>query len=147
MNILKNVLMLLSLCLAGCLVNQVRADISRQIHVFGIELYSGVDYREIAGVRATEEPCLKGYERSFDPLEITIGYSFDRKIRKITTRNPGTSLFGISPGISAEEGKRIAQQAGFQEVAACKYQGKDIRLTLLVDGKDNVFGITVETVD
>ena len=133
--------------MAGCMVNQVRTDISHQIHVFGIELYSGVDYREIAGVRATEEPCLKGYERSFDPLEITIGYGFDRKIRKITTRNPGTSLFGISPGMSAEEGRRLSRKAGFQEVAACKFRGKDISLTLLVDGKGNVFGITVETID
>jgi hypothetical protein len=147
MKILKNVVMLLSLCLAGCIVNQVRTDVSRQINVFGIELYSGVDYREIAGIRATEEPCLKGYERSFDTLEITIGYGFDKKIRKITTRNPGTSLFGISPGMSTENGNRLAQLTGFQEVAPYKYRGNDIYLTLLVDGKGNLFGITAETVD
>ena len=127
-------------------MNQATNDLSRQIHVFGIELHSGVDYREIEGVRATEEPCLKGYERGFEQLEITIGYGFNREIRKITTRNPATSMFGIAPGVSPEEGKRLAQQAGLSEVSADRYRGKDLGLTLLVDN-GKVFGISVETID
>lgn len=139
--------MLISLSLAGCMANQVRTDVSRQMHVFGIELYSGIDYREISGIKATEEPCLKGYERSFDPLDITIGYGFNNKIRKITTRNTGTSLFGISPGVSAKEGNRLAQQVGLIQDSPYRYRGNDITLSLLVDDKGNVFGITVEAVE
>jgi hypothetical protein len=147
MDVLRSAAMLVTLCLAGCLVNQVGTDVSRQIHVFGIELYSGIDYREISGVRATEEPCLKGYERTFDSLDITIGYGFDKKIRRISTRNPATTLFGISPGMSVEEGRRLAQHADLTALSPIKYRGKDVTLTLLVDDKGNVFGITVETIE
>ena len=147
MTILRLVTVLLAFCLAGCLAHQVRTNISRQIQVFGIEIYSGIDYQEIRGARATEEPCLKGYERSFDPLDITIGYGFDKRIRKITTRNPGTSLFGIAPGTPVEDAGRLARQAGLSEISPYIYQGQDIRLTLLVDGKGTMFGVTVEAVD
>ncbi len=127
------------------MAQQIRSDLSRQMQVFGVELYSGIDYREIDGVAASEEPCLKGYVRSFDTLDISVGYGFDRKIRKITTRNPGTSIFGITPGMTAAEGGRLALQAGLQEVAPFKYQGNDINLTLLTDSQGKIFGITIES--
>jgi len=144
MNVLKYVTLLLCFCLAGCLTSRARTDLARQTNVFGVELYSGVDYREIGGINGTEEPCLRGYERSFDQLEITIGYGFDKKIRKITTHNPGTSLFGISPGMSAEVGNRLAKQAGLIEESPSRYLRKNISVTLLIDGNGKVFGITVE---
>lgn len=147
MRLLRYSLLVLSVCLAGCMANRTRADVSRQIQVFGIEMYSGVDYWEIGGVRATEEPCLRGYERSFDPFEVTIGYGLDKNIRKITTRNPATSVFGITPGIPAEEGEQLARQAGLQEVAISKFQGMGINLSLLVDGKGKIFGVTIESRD
>lgn len=140
-------LLVLSFCLAGCMANRTSADVSRQIQVFGIEMYSGVDYREIESVTASEEPCIRGYDRSFEQLDITIGYGFNGKIRKITTRNPSTSVFGISPGMTGEEGDRLAQQAGLQRDAPSKYQGMGIYITLLVDGKGKIFGVTVESKD
>jgi len=144
MKLLKCGVLFLCLCLTGCMTGRVKADLTNQINVFGVELYSSVDYLEIDGVRGTDEPCLKGYERSFDQLEITIGYGFDKKIRKITTRNPGTGIFGILPGMTAEAGKRQASQAGLTEDSPYRYLGKDVSLTLLVDGNGKVFGITVE---
>jgi hypothetical protein len=147
MKVLPSLLMLLSLCLTGCILNQVKTEVNRQINVFGIELYSANDYQVIGGVKASEEPCLRGYERSFDQLEITVGYGLEKKIRKITTRNPGTSMLGISPGMLAEEGERLARQAGLQEVATSKYQGMGINLSLLIDSKGKIFGIIVETRD
>ncbi len=143
----KYLTILILLCLTGCMANRVKTDVSSQVHVFGIEMYSAVDIREIGGVPANEEPCLKGYERSFEKLDITIGYGFNRRIRKITSRNPGTSLFGISPGVSAEEGNRLAQKAGFIQDSPYRYHGHDVSLLLLVDGKGSVFGITVESSD
>jgi hypothetical protein len=110
-------------------------------------LYSGTDYREINGVKAVEEPCLRGYERIFDPLDITIGYGFNRKIRKITTMNRGTSLFGITPGMPVDEGSRLARRAGLSELSPARYRNDDLTLFLHIDAKGNVFGITVETVD
>jgi len=140
-------LLFLTLCLAGCLAHHARSDVSSQIKVFGVEMYSGVDYRQIGGIKATEEPCLKGYERSFDALDLAIGYSFDGKIRRISTRNPATSLFGIYPGMSLAEGQRLAREADLATLSPFRYRGKGITLTLLVDGEDRVFGITVEVID
>jgi hypothetical protein len=117
------------------------------MQVLGIELYSSTDYREINGIRATEEPCLRGYERILDPLDITIGYGFNRKIRKITTMNRGTSIFGITPGMPADEGRHLARQTGLHEISPVKYRNDNLSLFLHIDAKGNVFGITVETID
>jgi hypothetical protein len=133
--------------LAGCIATQARTGLLNQTHVFGIELYSATDYREINGVKAVEEPCLRGYERIFDPLDITIGYGFNRKIRKITTMNSKTSLFGITPGMPAEEGRRLARQSGLTEVSPVRYRSDDLSLFLHIDAKGNVSGVTLESVD
>ena len=53
-----------------------------QINVFGVELYSDADYREVNGVVAAEGRCLRGYEPSFDAFDVIIGYGFDHKIQK-----------------------------------------------------------------
>jgi hypothetical protein len=147
MNRKKSSLLLVSLCLTGCLMSHGRTELSRQTNVFGAELFSSVDYREIVGITGAEEPCLQGYERSFDSLEIVIGYGQDRKIRKITTRNANTSLFGVSPGITAAEGRRLAEQAGLTAVSANRYQGKGVSLKLLIDDKGTVFGVTMEELE
>jgi len=146
MNIPKYAVIVVSLCLAGCLLKHSGEENYRaQVAVFGIELYSGIDYQEIEGVSATEEPCLRGYERSFDPLGITIGYGFDRKIRKITTRTPKTSLFGIAPGMSLEDGRVRARKAGLTDMLSpFKFKGNNVTLTLLADDKGTLFGITLE---
>jgi hypothetical protein len=133
--------------MTGCMANQIRTDLSHQIHVFGIELYSVVDHKEINGDMANEEPCLKGYERSFEKLDVTIGYGFSGRVRKITSRNPGTSMFGIAPGVSAEEGNRLANRAGLIQNLPYRYHGNDVMLSLLVDAKGTVFGITAEGID
>lgn len=137
------------LSLTGCFAAKgERYGLQKNTDVFGVELYSGADFQEIRGVKATEEPCLKGYERSYDTLDISIGYGFDKKIRKISTRNPGTKIFGITPGISAEEGKSILQQRGLQASGSpFGYQGDGFSLTLLVDGKGKIFGILLEADD
>jgi hypothetical protein len=140
---------LVALLLSGCLGKNVRpAGMNDQINVFGVELYSAIDYREINGVVASEEPCLRGYDRSFDALDITIGYGFNKKIRKITTRNSGTSLFGIHPGAPFGEGKQKILQAGFQvDVPPFRFRRDSYSVTFLVDGNDTIFGLTLEALD
>lgn len=120
-------------------------EANRDIRVFGIELGSARDIREIAGVVASEEPCLRGYERGFDTLAVSIGYGNDRKIRRIMTRNRETSVFGISPGRPFGEGVSALGSAGFHP-GDTPYRFGDgvIAVTLLVDGAGTIFGITVE---
>lgn len=120
-------------------------DANRDIRVFGAELGSARDFREIGGVAASEEPCLRGYERGFDALAVSIGYGNDRKIRRISTRNHGTSVFGISPGRRFEEGASALGSAGFiPRDAPCRFGDGVLAVTLLVDEAGTIFGITVE---
>jgi len=141
--------LLLFLFLTGCMGKHLDRDkMHDQVNVFGVQLFTDVDFRKINGITAVEEPCLKGYERSFDALDITIGYGFNKKIRKITTRNPGTTLFGINPGVTFREGKQKLLQAGFTEFAPpFTFRSNGYTLRFLVDDKDIIFGLTLESVD
>lgn len=127
--------------------HQQNSRIDDQINVFGVKLLSTVDYQQINGVTATEEPCLRGYERNFDALSVSVGYGFNKKIRRIHTRNPATSLFGISPGMSFGEGKQKILKAGFVvSDSPFVFTAGDYSITLLVDS-DKVFGVTIELLD
>ena len=157
MKLQKSVLIrsLTVLLLIGCMSNNIvmaeqvgRDKMVGQINVFGIELLSDVDYKEINGVAATEEPCLKGYDRSFDALDLTIGYGFDKKIRKITTRNSNTSIFGIRPGMDFEEGRKMILHAGFNEyVPPFTFRANSYSLKMLVNADNKIFGLTLELLD
>lgn len=139
---------LLLFLLGGCMANNVKnSRIDDQINVFGVKLLSSVDYRQINGVTATEEPCLRGYDRNFDALNAIVGYGFNKKIRRIHTRNPNTSLFGISPGMSFGEGKQKILQAGFVTSSSpFVFTASGYSITLLVNG-DKIFGLTIELLD
>jgi hypothetical protein len=107
-----------------------------------------VDYKEINGVVATEEPCLRGYERSFDKLDVITGYGFNHKIRKIMTRNSNTSIFGIKSVMTYEEGKQRILQAGFSEYAPpYTFRTDSYALTFLVNGSNTIFGSTLESLE
>jgi hypothetical protein len=140
--------------LLSCLLLAVSAGVALavsvdgQIDVFGVTLYSEVDYKEINGVRATREPCLRGYERHFEALDVIIGYGFNKKIRKITTLNPKTSLFGIRPGTPFEEGRQRLLKAGLVYLnPPYAFRAEDYSLSLLVNEKNEIFGLTVEALD
>jgi len=150
MNLHKTILLLLlSLLPAGCRSGTIRPEtLPSQLQVYGVQLYSDRDYKEISGVAATEEPCLRGYERSFDRLQITIGYDFDRNIRKIATRNPATSLFGISPGMKfTAAGQRILNAGFTPYIPPLAFRNGPYLLTVQVDGGDAIAGVTLETLD
>ena len=112
------ILFIIFLLLSGCLGKRILLDkMNDQVNVFGVKLYSDIDYKKINGVVATEEPCIRGYERSFEDLDVIIGYGFDHKIRRIVTRSPSTSMFGIKPGMNFGDGKIKILQSGFNEYA------------------------------
>lgn len=151
MNYQRTVLVMLfiPLILAGCQSKQNiwREQLNDQIDVFGVKLDSDVNYEKINGVAAVEEPCIRGYVRNFDGLDVMIGYGFDNRIRRITTRNAGTSIAGIRPGMAYGEGRQIALQAGFQEASRFLFRANGYTLSLLVDGNNGIFGLTLENLD
>lgn len=140
----------LLLLMSGCLGPTWTAkELKSQVQVFGVELGSAVDYREINSVTAEEEPCLHGYERNFVPLQITVGYSLARNVRKIITRNPATRLFGIHPGMALSAARPLATQAGFAPTALSPhiFRTGDYLLSLQVDGNGTVAALTLEVED
>ena len=140
--------LLLPLLLAGCLASPARSSLAPgQLDVYDVTLGSSTDYQEIRGVRGTDEPCLRGYERSFAELDIVLGYGRDRKIRKITTRNPQNSMFDVHPGDSAASAVARLRGAGFVEGAPSRFRKEGLLLTILVDGTGRLFGMTLEEAD
>jgi len=139
----------LTLLLAGCMGRHLAPDAVRnQVDVFGVQLFSDVDYREINGVKAEEEPCLRGYERTFDALDIVVGYGFNGRIRKITTRNAANSMFGIHPGMTFDDGRKMILLAGFREATPpFTFRSDRYSLAFLVDDKDTIFGLTLQSLD
>lgn len=130
----------------GCMVNVVKSTLdSRQIDVFGVVLYSSSDYQSIGGVKGVDEPCLRGYDRSFDALDIVIGYNRDGKIRKITTRNSQNSIFGVHPGEAVDTAMVKIRGAGFVEDGSAYHFRKDsLELSVLIDSSGRLFGLTLE---
>ena len=150
MNVHKSLLLLLlSLLLAGCRSGTIRQEtLPAQLQVFGVQLHSDRDYREISGDVAMEEPCLRGFDRSFDRLQITVGYDFDRNIRKIGTRNPATAIFGISPGMKFAAAGQLLHSSGFTPyLPPHTFRNGPYLLTVQVDGSDTIAGVTLETLE
>jgi hypothetical protein len=142
-------LSVLILLLAGCAgIHLEPNDVRNQVDVFGVQLFSDTDYRVINGVTAEEEPCLRGFERTFDALDIVVGYGFNKKIRKITTRNAATRMFGINPGMPFAEGRKRILQTGLVETASpFTFSSNRYSLTFLVDDKDTIFGLTLQAIE
>ena len=130
--------------LAGCAGVRNREP-TPELDVFGVELGSTADHRSIRGVVVVEEPCLRGYERFFEALDFSVGYDPSGRVRKVTTRNPATRVWGIRPGDSLSAAREMATRAGFTEKGAPHRFEKDgRRLTLLADESGRVFGLTLE---
>ncbi|MBJ6723108.1 hypothetical protein [Geomesophilobacter sediminis] len=107
-----------------------------------------MSFERLQGAKGSDEPCLRGFERSFEPVEVTIGYGKSGRIRKIVTRNHATAIFGIRPGMTAAEGKKLALGEGLKETGtADTYRGDGFLVTLLVDRTGAVFGVVVEATD
>ena len=118
------------------------------LDVFGVTMFSTKDYREIKGVKGTDEPCLSGYERSFDTLDIVIGYGRDRTIRMITIRNPQNSIFGIHPGELFAHALQKVHGAGFIEDGSLnRFRKGDLALTLRPDESGKLVSLTLEETD
>jgi hypothetical protein len=133
----------------SCLVKRVGSEeLNKQINVFNLALFSARGDKNIRGIVPRKEPCLRGFEYFYDPLDISVGYGTDDRIRKITTRNKETSMFDIRVGDHYPKGKALILQAGFSEGDTPYKFVKDWFLfTLLVDDHDRVFGMTLEVLE
>jgi hypothetical protein len=137
------------LCSSGCaLKKQGSDDINKQIKVFNVSLFANADNGVINGVAPRREPCINGYEFYYDDLDIVVSFTKNDSIWRITSRNKNTTMFGIASGDSFLQAKEKIMQLGFTQSYTPHKFAKDWCLfTLLVDEKNNVFGMTVEILD
>ena len=133
----------------GCAMKkQGSEDVNRQINVFNISLFANADNGVINGVAPRREPCINGYEFYYDDLDIVVSYTNNNRIWRITTRNKKTNMFGIYPGDSFSQAKEKIIQLGFvQADTPYKFEKDWCLFTLLVNENNDVFGMTVETLD
>jgi hypothetical protein len=136
-------------CLSGCSIKKPGSDnINSQIKVFNVALFAPADKSPIEGVLPRREPCISGYEFYYDDLDIVTSYHNNGRIWRITTRNRRTNMFGISPGDSFLQAKEKIMQFGFsQGYTPYKFVKDWCLFTLLVNEKNDVFGMTVEVLD
>lgn len=134
------------LCLSGCAIKKPGSEnINSQIKVFNIALFTPADKSPIEGVSPRREPCISGYEFYYDDLDIVVSYHNNDRVWRITTRNKKTSMFDITPGDSFSQAKERILRLGFsQSYTPYKFAKDWCLLTLLVDEKSIVFGMTVE---
>ena len=135
--------------LTGCLANRLGGEeLNKQINVFGLSLFSAHDDKSIRGIVPIKEPCLKGFEYIYDPLDLTVSYGFNDRIRRITTRNKETSMFNIHIGDAFSKGKEIIRRAGFSTGdSPYKFVKDRCLFTLLVDDHERIFGMSFEVLD
>jgi hypothetical protein len=135
--------------LTGCPAKRTGSEgWNKQINVFDLALFSANDDKNIRGIVPRKEPCLKGFDYFYDPLDISVGYGTNDRIRKITTRNKETRMFDIRTGDAFPKATALILQAGFSEGDTPYKFVKDWGLfTLLVDDQDRVFGMTLEVLE
>jgi hypothetical protein len=141
-------LLLLShlLLLAGCLSAAGRTIPDSAVDLFGVRMGSTVQYRVLGGVTGSDEPCLHGYDRTFEELEVVVGYDRHDRVRKVVTRNPATAILGIRPGDPLDRAVAMATAAGFIPAGSDRtFTAGPFLLTLRDDGHRRVAGITLET--
>lgn len=138
-----------SFCVTGCAVKKPGSDnINSQINVFNRSLFAAVDKSPINGISPRREPCISGYEFYYDDLDLVVSYHNNDRVWRITTRNKKTGMFGIAPGDSFAQAKEKITRLGFtQSYTPYKFAKDWCLFTLLVDEKNNVFGMTVEILD
>ncbi len=116
--------------------------------VFGAQLGATGIPVGLAGAAAEETPCLNGRDLAYDAQDILIGYTHGGRIRKVVTRNPDTSVYGIRPGEDFASAGAKVLAAGFWETGAKhRYRSKCCLLTLSVDEAGRVFNLLLELGD
>jgi hypothetical protein len=135
--------------LAGCATAGPNVkDTNDALLVFGARLGVAGVPDGLAGVPSEETPCLKGRDFSYEARDILIGYGHDARIRKVVTRNPDTSIYGIRPGDEFATAEAKVLVAGFRETGAKhRYGNECCLLTLSVDEAGHVFGLMLELRD
>lgn len=144
------VLIILGTVLTGC-ENSNDAfikEVNSNINVLGVKLNMKEDQvKTLVGAQVTKEPCVSGYEFNYEDKFVNIGFKNEEgTVRRITTKNADTSIYGIKPGTTLEDAFAKVKEAGFANDSNSKYKfhKNNIILTVLSMKETNADGVTLE---
>lgn len=126
----------------------IKEEVNSQINVFGVQIYMDeLKVHEAIGTKGEKAMCIYGYEYVYDDKLINIGFNSDtEKVRRVTTKNPDTSIYGVVPGIELEEAFEILNSHGFEksEGSEVMFYKENIRITLISMKNTHADGVILE---
>jgi predicted small secreted protein len=146
-----SVLLLASLVLTGCgnsASTFIKDKINPNIDVLGIQL--GMTEEEVfklAGSDGEKALCTQGYEYAYSEKKLNIGFNSETKtVRRVTTKNPDTTIFGIKPGMTVGEAFTKIDGIGFTKdsVSNYKFHNENVTLTVLSMDGAQADGVIIE---
>jgi hypothetical protein len=126
----------------------IKDKINPHIDVLGIQL--GMTEEEVfklAGSDGEKALCTQGYEYAYSSKKLNIGFNSETKtVRRITTKNPETSIFGMKPGMTVDEAFAKIEGIGFTKDSASNYKFHNQNITLTILSMEGTLadGVTIE---
>lgn len=145
------VIMLVVVVLAGCGNSSdsfIKKEVNTQINVFEVKLdMVESKVHESVGSKGEKAMCVYGYEYGYEDKLINIGFNSETgRVRRVTTKNPETSIYGIKPGTELEQANKTIELNGFKKDDGSKYRFyKENTVLYIISMKaTHADGITIE---
>lgn len=126
----------------------IKKEVNSQINVFGVQIYMDEPkVHEAVGSKGEKAMCIYGYEYVYADELVNIGFNSDtEKVRRVTTKNPDTSIYGVVPGIKLEEAFKILNSQGFEKSDSSEVMlyKENIRITLVSMKNTHADGVILE---
>jgi len=139
------------LTISGCTKSSdsfIEKQVNPQIEVFGVKLMMDeAKVNELLGSKGEKAMCVYGYEYDYTDDGINIGYSSkSNQVRRITSKNPETSIYGIKPGMELAKAYKTLSANGFKESNESKYvySKENIIFSIISMKSTNADGLTIE---
>jgi len=126
----------------------VSEEVNPQINVFNVQIYMDEsDVHEAISTKGEKAMCIYGYEYEYVQSRVNIGFNSEtEKVRRVSTKNPDTSIYGIVPGTKLDEVYKTMDSNGFSKSEISKYifYKEKMRLTLISMKGTHADGVIVE---
>lgn len=123
-------------------------EVNPQIDVYGVQIYMPEEeVHSVVPTKGEEAQCIYGYEYQYEDSLVNIGFNSEtEKVRRVTTKNPDTSIYGVVPGTELAEAYKAMESNGFTKSDTSDYMfyKEDIRITLISMKGTLADGIIVE---
>lgn len=137
--------------LSGCAGSSnsfIEKEVNPQINVFDVQLFMDEPkVHEVIGSQGEKAMCVYGYEYTYADKNINIGFNAEtQQARRVTTRNPDTSIFAIKPGTELGKVYEVLKANGFTQEAASKYRfhKENVIFSIISMHGTHADGITIE---